>query len=325
LDLLKENFEGQSKQPTFFVTLTHEATEIRKILRLWDESGDRRNPFAHLIFTPLFSKPATIATIRQLKDQRGSTVMFDSGGYQVQTGKATYEELFERLLRFYRENDWADFYVLPDHVPRSSDSDREVDFKVRETVDFARLFLKMMPSDFAAKAVGVVHGRTFEQVRYCVQAYVDMGISYIGFGSFGTSGPNGKVNMLSQKSLRLLKLVQTLACEFGLRLHIFGIGSPSHLIRLQQGAIVPDSFDSAGWWKAGGFGNIFFPAGRQLHITAIPNAEATLLGIERQKRHSGHQCPFCDNSKLLRLSRVKRILHNLAAMLDTLKQVYGGQ
>ncbi|MDW8028413.1 MAG: N-acetyltransferase [Armatimonadota bacterium] len=34
LDLLKENFEGQSKQPTFFVTLTHEATEIRKILCL---------------------------------------------------------------------------------------------------------------------------------------------------------------------------------------------------------------------------------------------------------------------------------------------------
>lgn len=321
LDLRKETFEEQSKAPTFFVTLTHEATEIRKILRLWDESGDKRNPFAHLVFTPLFSKPATVATIRQLKDQRGSTVMFDSGGYQVQTGKATYEELFDRLLRFYRENDWADFYVLPDHVPCSSDSDREVDFKVRETIDFARLFLRMMPSNFAAKAIGVVHGRTGDHVRFCVKAYADMGIRYIGFGSFGTSGPNGTVNMLSQKSLRLLKLVQTLACEYGLRLHIFGIGSPSHLIRLQQSAIVPDSFDSAGWWKAGGFGKVFFPGGRQLHITRLDGHNVTQRGIEREKQRTNHDCPFCADVSQLRRQRIMRVMHNLMAMLETVGRI----
>jgi queuine/archaeosine tRNA-ribosyltransferase len=249
--------------------------------------------------------------------------MFDSGGYQVQMGKASYEELFDRLLRFYRENDWADWYVLPDHVPRSTDSDREVEFKVRESLDFARLFLRTMPDGFASQAVGVVHGRTEEQVRRCVEAYVDMGVRYLGFGSFGTSGPNGTVNLISQKSLRLLHLLQALSEEKGLKVHIFGIGSPSHLIRLADVGITPTSLDSAGWWKAGGFGNIFFPAGRQLHITAIPTPESTLAGVERQKKRSGHECAFCSRPKLLRRNRMMRILHNLTAMLDTVAQVEG--
>jgi N-acetylglutamate synthase-like GNAT family acetyltransferase len=311
----------ESSRPAFFLTLTHQTNEIRQIVHLWQESGDIRNPFAQVIFTPLFCQRSAINLIRQLKEKLGSVVMFDSGGYQVQMGKASYEELFDRLLHFYRENNWADWYVLPDHVPRSTDSDREVEFKVRETIDFARLFVRMMPDEFAAKAVGVVHGRTKEHVRRCIEAYAAMGIRYIGFGSFGTSGPNGTINLISQRSLKLLRLVQTLAHERGLQVHIFGIGSPSHLIRLAKANIIPTSFDSAGWWKAGGFGNVFFPGGRQLHITAARSFETTLSGLERQRRRSGHKCPFCDDLRLLRRRRMKRILHNLVVMLDTIEHL----
>ncbi len=307
--------------PTFFATLTHQPGAIRNIIRLWDESGDERDPFAHVIFTPLFSNLGTIKLIQSLKDERGSEVMFDSGGYQVQMGKIGYEELFERLLKFYRENNWADWYVLPDHVPCSSDEDREVENKVRESLDFARLFLKMMPESFTERAIGVVHGRTEEQICRCIEAYAEMGLRYIGFGSFGTSGPNGTVNLVSQRSLRLLSLVLKLIWEYPLNLHIFGIGSPSPLLRFADAGIIPTSFDSAGWWKAGGFGNIFFPKGRQLHITAMPTIETTPLYLERQKKRSGHQCRFCDNLQQLRHSRMKRIMHNLAAMMDTIEQI----
>jgi GNAT superfamily N-acetyltransferase len=306
--------------PLFFLSLTHGASETRRLIQLWDESGDRRNPFARVVFTPLFSEPGTVTFIRRLKEERGSVVMFDSGGYQVQMGRMRYEELFDRLLRFYRENDWANWFVLPDHVPLSSDSHEEVEFKVRESLDFARLFLGKMPAGFVERAVAVVHGRTEEQVARCVEAYVDMGVRYLGFGSFGTSGPNGTVNMVSQKSLSLLRLVQVLAGEHGCRLHIFGIGSPSHLIRFSRAGVVPTSFDSAGWWKAGGFGNIFFPQGRQLHITAVSTVSATLANVSRQKQRSGHRCFFCDDLELMRSSRMRRILHNLAVMLDTLER-----
>lgn len=315
---------SDERSPLFFLSLTHGASETRKIMQLWDESGDPRNPFARVVFTPLFSDSGAIRLIRRLKEERASQVMFDSGGYQVQMGKVQYEELFDRLLHFYRKNDWADWFVLPDHVPLSTDSPREVEFKVMETLDFARLFLSKMPPGFVERAVAVIHGRTEEQIVRCVNAYVDMGVRYLGFGSFGTSGPNGTVNMVSRKSLSLLQHVQALAREHKCRLHIFGIGSPSHLMRLSSAGIVPTSFDSAGWWKAGGFGNIFFPQGRQLHITAVSTVEATSANVSRQKQRSGHRCFFCDDLELMRRNRMRRIMHNLAVMLDTLGGVWGG-
>lgn len=308
-------------RPTFLLSLTNEASKIREVIHLWDESGDLRDPFRHVIFTPLFSSRATIKLIRQLKEERDSVVMFDSGGYHVQMGKTSYEELFDRLLRLYRENDWGDWYVLPDHVPLSADSGREVEFKVRETLDFARLFLRMMPDNFVEKAVGVVHGQTDDQVRRCVDAYAGMGLRYIAFGSFGTSGPNGSVNMVSHRSLRLLGVIQHLAHEYGLRFHIFGIGSPSHLIRLANAGIVPMSFDSAGWWKAGGFGKVFFPGGSQLHITRMNQQNETREGIEREKHRTKHCCPFCADVVELRRKRILRVMHNLVAMLETVERV----
>ena len=44
-------------------------------------------------------------------------IIFDSGGYYVQQGVVTYESLYQKLLEFYRINQWADWYVLPDYVP----------------------------------------------------------------------------------------------------------------------------------------------------------------------------------------------------------------
>ncbi len=308
-------YQSGNRSLIFFVTLTNSPKAVKDIIRLWDEKGDGRNPFKHIVFTPLFSSPATISEIRRLKEERSSVVMFDSGGYQVQMGKISYEELFDRLLRFYQENDWADWYVLPDHVPRSTDTDLEVEFKVRETLDFARLFVRMMPEGFAEKAVGVVHGRTEEQIRRCVNAYVDMGVRYLGFGSFGTSGPNGMVNLISQKSLRLLRLLQTLSEEKGLQVHIFGIGSPSHLIRLAQAGIMPTSFDSAGWWKAAGFGYVF-TGSRSLRVCLTNRMNSTIYQLEKQLEKDGHSCIFCENTKKLRKSRLHRVMHNLVIITE---------
>lgn len=307
----------------FFITLTDSAGKIRRVVELWEQSGDSRNPFAYVIFTPLFSSNPTITEIRRLKEERGAVVMFDSGGYQAQMGKVTYEELFGRLLHFYTANCWADWYVLPDRVPHTTDSNEEVEFKVQETIDFGRLFLRRMPDDLKVRALGVVHGRTPDQIRRCIEAYAEMGVRYVGFGSFGTSGPKGAINMVSWHSLRLLRLTQTLAREYDLRLHVFGIGSPAPLIRLVHAGILPSSFDTAGWWKAGAFGNIFFPKGQQLHITAMKTWETTRQGILQTKKQSHHECKFCADIEQLRRSRIVRIMHNLSALLDTLELVKG--
>lgn len=302
--------------PQFVLTLTNHTQAVRTLIASWESSGDSRNPFTRVILTPLFVPPSALDIVRRLKAENGAQVFFDSGGYQVQMGRIGYEELFRRLLDAYETHDWADRYVLPDFVPSSADTDQEVENKVRDTVDFARLFLGRMPKEFADKAIGVVHGRTEEQIRYCVEAYIQMGVRYLGFGSFGTSGPRGSVNLLSAYSLHLLQVLLTVSQDLSLRVHIFGIGSPGSLLRLKQAGIFPTSFDSAGWWKAGAYGNVFFPGRAQIHLTALPPTATTWALVEREKERTGHRCPFCEDVRLLHASRHHRILHNLAVMLD---------
>lgn len=321
LNLNKRFDYFQSKTPKFFTGLTGDPNQVRKIVKMWFETGDKRDPFSHVIITPIFAKPNMIEITLNLKKEKGATVIFDSGGYQVQTGRITYEELFDRLVLLYKKHSWADWYVLPDHVPRSDDNDEEVEFKVRETLDFGRLFLRMMPRDFSKRVIGVVHGRTEEQIHRCVETYANLGLKYIGFGSFGTSGPNGTVNLVSRRSLELLSKVQKFASEHDMRLHIFGIGSPNQIVRIRKAGIIFDSFDSSGWWKAGGFGKIFFPMGSQLHVTQMKNYKSTPQEIEKEKIRTHHKCPFCDDVSQLRKSRIARIMHNLACMLDTMEVI----
>jgi N-acetylglutamate synthase-like GNAT family acetyltransferase len=309
-------------RPIFFATLSGSASDIRTLVSRWDEaykdSSPPMDPFAHIIFSPLTVSHSTIAEIRKLKENRGSRIMFDSGGYQVQQGRMSFEDLIINLKRFYLENVWADRYILPDVVPVSTDSDEEVEFKVRDTIDYAKLFLSEMPGEIREKAVGVIHGRRFDQVRRCVEAYTELGLKYVAFGSFSTSGPKGGVNLLSRDNISLLREVYLLILEKGLSLHILGIGNPTYLLRLKRNGIIPHSFDSSGWWKAGGYGWIFFPGGKQIHITRLRTPDSTPNGIAWEKRRSNHDCPFCSDLPALRHNRMSRILHNLSALIETI-------
>jgi hypothetical protein len=88
---------------------------LRKLLRLWDEGGDPRNPFAAILVTPLFAAPSTLRLIREeLKERRGATVYFDSGGYYVQQGKISFDNLYSSLRSYYQnpENQIGMFYPI---------------------------------------------------------------------------------------------------------------------------------------------------------------------------------------------------------------------
>ena len=67
----------------FVASLTANASDIRRIIRMWDKSGDQRNPFASVLVTPLFATQATLEVVKQLKEERASKVYFDSGGFWV--------------------------------------------------------------------------------------------------------------------------------------------------------------------------------------------------------------------------------------------------
>jgi N-acetylglutamate synthase-like GNAT family acetyltransferase len=311
-------------RPTFYLSLTGEAGGIRRVQERWDRDGaavGRADPFGHITFTPTFMSQRAVDVIRGLHEGRGSVVMADSGAYQVQMGRGRHTELLDRLAVLYPSLAWVDRFVLPDHVPHSTDSDAMVEQKVQESILGAEALLRRMPDGFASRSIGVVHGRTPEQIGRCVRAYHAMGVQSIAFGSFGTSGRQLSVNMVSARSLSLLLCAQQSARELSMNIHVLGIGSPRYLAAMRQTHVWPDSFDSSGWWKAAAYGKIFFPNTGQLHITMMNTVSATPRYVELQKVASNHTCIYCNNVSELRYNRSGRVLHNLASMLDTLSEI----
>ena len=87
----------------FIASITRRANDIRKIIRLWQESEDPRNPLKRVLITPLFTPPNTLQLIRDWRENgKIEEVYFDSGGYFVQMGRISYEEMYWQLLQFYR-------------------------------------------------------------------------------------------------------------------------------------------------------------------------------------------------------------------------------
>ena len=308
-------------KPQFLASFSAGGAELNRLFELWELGGDPRKPFANVLYSPIACPPSTTEYLQRKKDAGNiETVWLDCGAYQVQQGKRTYDELLSFLDKFYRDNQWADGYVLPDIVPLTTDDDGIVEYKVRETLYHCERFFNQMPSYVQERAIAPVQGRTINQVKRCIGTYANLGISRIGFGSWGTSGTNGSVNMLSHESLALFRTVCDLASDYGMLVHCFGIGGPNSYNRLRQHHLMPDTLDSTTWWKAGGFGSIFFPNKAQIQITVRRGIETTKAGFEKLKEQTQHSCYFCQTIEQLRTSRNHRIMHNLVAWLDTLER-----
>lgn len=311
----------------FVVSMTHRGDELERILRLWYGSGDSRDPFTKTIFTPLFADRGVLPFMRQHFKERDG-VIFDSGGYYVQQGVVTYEALYQRLLQFYKENQWASWYVLPDYVPTSSLSPAEVEERINATVTVGKLFFAEMPDELRPYALPVVQGHTFEQIQYCVENYADMGVEYIGFGSFGTSGNNNSINTVTQQSIRMIEFLMHQVDKHKLKLHLFGIGTPGVLPLFYDLGV--DSFDSSCWSRTAGYGNVYLPFRGRRSITQRMLREIGGKAYEKSefaalKDLTEHQCPFCQDIELLKQSRLYQIMHNLYVMVDTVDAINGGQ
>jgi ribosomal protein S18 acetylase RimI-like enzyme len=326
-----------NRQWLFYTCAADFAWRMRRMVRLFYDAYDGAppfHPFERQIVTPLFAPKAVLRALRAWREgippvdgtiPPVRSVIFDSGGYQVQMGRLSFEELVERLLPFYGENAWADWMVLPDHVPRSFDSDLQVAAKVEDTLRAGERFLKRLPH-LRERFIGVVHARTVEQVRFAARHWASLGITYVAFGSFGTSGPKGSINKVSKESEALLVALQDACAEFGLSFHLFGIGGPAHLERLKAAGIKPTSLDSAGWWKAAANSRIFLPNRPELSVSERGKGTAIRSASEWDalRRAAGHECPFCRDFHALQQDRWRRMLHNLVVVMECLSELAHG-
>lgn len=312
----------------FVASATVKRADLRGLLERWEREGTGPDPFATIILTPLpgLSEPTTVRFVQEHFVTR-SRIWFDSGGYFVQQGEITYEELYRRLLAYYRENRWADVYVLPDYVPSSDLDDEEVEARVRATIAVARLFSADLPVEIRARAVPVVQGRTREQILACVEAYYDLGYRMIGFGSFDTSGAGKDINLLTRGVFGNLEFLLQLARRFDLAVHAFGIGTPALIPTLYELGVA--SFDSSCWIRTAGFGNVLLPFVGRRNVShgmlrEVGGTAYSAEGFAELKERTGHACPFCASFERLQCDRLDQALHNLLVIRDTVAALDAG-
>lgn len=311
----------------FVASMTVCPSDIRKVREHIGLAQSRLDPLSNVLMTPLFSNTDSLEMVREMAGE-GRRIYFDSGGYYVQIGRLKYEELYMPLLEAYRSNQWASVYTLPDHVPLSQDNGETVAQKVRDTIDYSTHFFHEMPDQLKPRAMPVVQGHTYEHIDACLTAYLKLGVKWIGFGSFGTMGSNNEINVATQGAVKLAKYVIEVAHSYGVKVHLFGLGTPA-LVAMLKG-IKADSFDSATWLKSAGFGQVFLPFMRAYNISHRNTVSELQRGITFQqfnewRKLTKHNCALCKSLPQMQKSKMYRAAHNLVVMAETVDTVNQGE
>ncbi|MCI0428139.1 MAG: GNAT family N-acetyltransferase [Nitrospiraceae bacterium] len=306
---------------TFVAALTASTNDLKLMVEMWEAEGPRQKPFERCIITPLFIDPGAYQSVRRMHDLWGVEVVFDSGGFFVQQGKIGYHELFTRLLAFYAKNDWAEGYVLPDFPPTSRQRDDEVTERVYVTAAEGVKFFKRLPPQLQPRAIGTLQGRTPTHLRHCYDAFQRNGIQRLAFGSFDTTGVNAEINILTDGAIgRLAFLRDLIKYEYVANrlatmpdLHFFGVSSPMTMASF--GGFLATSYDSSGWLRTAGFGNVYLPFQSRRNISHGSTALRLGNGLSTADfyagcEETGHSCPFCRNFARLKKDRFARMWHN---------------
>jgi len=309
------------RQITFVASLTASGSDLDQLIRMWETEGPNRKPFEKCIITPLFIGPKAFNCVRYIHDSWGVDVIFDSGGFFVQQGKISYDELFAHLLNFYLQHEWAETYVLPDFVPTSRLSSDEVAERVYVTAAESVRFLKRLPTDLRRRALGVLQGHNPEHLKYCFDAFVDSGLQQIGFGSFDTTGVKAEINLLTAQTEPRLVFVRDLIrrsfldgrIESPPNLHLFGVSSPNIIDQFR--GYLATSFDSSGWQRTAGYGNVYLPFQGRRNVSHGSSALMSSNGMSAKEFYAQcertcHSCPFCRDFSRLQKDRFARMWHN---------------
>ena len=307
----------------FFTALSLTPSDIQKIRYLVTTHKVNINVLDNILVTPLFISPHSLNQIKELKEA-GAKITFDSGGYYVQVGRITYQELYYPLLQFYRSNSWGDTFTLPDFVPTSQDHPDVVEQKVRDTAKYSGLFFDELPDELKPRAMGVVQGHTLAQVDLCLKTYLEKGIKKIGFGSFGTVGKNSQTNIATDNAVNLAQYVVNISKQYEATVHLFGVGVPA-LVAMISG-VGADSFDSSTWLKSAGFGQIFLPFTRSYNISHRNGSAEMHKGITvdaflKLRDLTEHNCPFCASIEELQKKKLYRASHNLICIKETVEAI----
>jgi hypothetical protein len=178
-----------------------------------------------------------------------------------------------------------------------------------------------MPADMRRRAIGVLQGHAPQHLRHCLDVFLKEGVRHLGFGSFDTGGVRAEINLLTQDAVSRLETVRELvsqAFQDGLtdtpaNLHLFGVGAPNVVERFPSYRAT--SFDSSGWMRTAGYGNVYLPFQGRRNVTHGASAIHSGAGLSASefyalKESTQHTCPFCRDFSRLQRDRFARMWHN---------------
>ncbi len=308
---------------SFFAGMNICPSSMQKLFSRLLNEHDTIAPLENVIFTPIAHGEQTHDEINRLCEELNLNLMFDSGGYEVQVGKKTFDDLYNYLLEYYDTNRWAQRYVLPDNVPMSDDDHKTVQKKVDETISASRMCFRRLPEEIRKDSLAVIQGHTREQIARCIDAYKELdGLTKVGFGSFATGGVNGGVNIISTQAFENLRWATDLAHEHGLSVHAFGVGGPTSIPLLYEAGV--DSFDTTSWMRTSGYGNVYFPFKGRLNASHRKHRSGNVLTrqeLPHLKAETGHSCAFCEDISRLSNNRWDRVLHNLIVTHEVVERI----
>ena len=161
---------------------------------------------------------------------------------------------------------------------------------------------------------------------------MNSGLQSIGFGSFDTTGVNAEINLLTTQTKSRLVFVRDLILRDFLdgkimsppNLHLFGVSSPN-IIKQFKGYLAT-SFDSSGWQRTAGFGNVYLPFMGRRNVSHKSTALTINKGMSAKEfytacERTGHSCPFCEDFLRLQEDRLVRMWHNAIVFCDMMKTI----
>ena len=180
----------------------------------------------------------------------------------------------------------------------------------------------------------MLQGHSPFHLKFCLDAFLGAGIERIGFGSFDTTGANAEINLVTDESARRLAFLRDLIYQRYVgqqiraapELHLFGVSSPNVIDQFPS--YLATSFDSSGWQRTAGYGNVYLPFMGRRNVThgGASVLSGGGLGAAQFYAHcelTRHSCSFCKDFSRLQRDRFARMWHNAIVFDEMLASLNG--
>ena len=298
-------------------------TAVHRILqenydRYYQQPGSEVPPMlANILAVPaaMSEYPEYLTTfLRDIKQNPSLTqyptkkVMFDSGGFQLYYDKFTLKEIYERNLRRYLRYNYADYYFMVDHPPDIKDTTEIRLSKVKASIKYSLKLFDQLSPKLQERSISIFHcyNDDISEIELQLEGYRPIleASPWVAF-SFAKK----HMNFMEKVFLLRHLLTNTRALsDMDLKFHILGLHGLAIYICSLLGI---ESYDTSNPRINSCYGKIGFPGQNTVSVNSLTNEQLAEI-----KRKTNHDCPFCQDIKVLQTNYRFLSLHNLVAFYE---------